>query len=185
MHMIPDRDDLGLAFQDPSKGHFVEMPAMANMGLLHPWHSLRKVETEISLVLPGSLCLQVLVEGLLSACFVGLNFPVFGLEALGATFECQGFLNKVLLAVLLGDAVAEELGRALNDGSNLRIFWRFSLAILFLVVTLGIKHRTHADELQISLKLWCHFCLRKVEPLRSSSRLVLSKVRIVSNCPQI
>lgn len=154
-------------------------------GCCHPWHILTKVETEISLVLPASLCLQVLVEGLLSACFVGLNVPVFGLEALGATFECQCFLDKVLLAVLLGDTVAEELGRTLDDGSNLRIFWRFGLAILFLVVTLGIKHRTHPDELQISLKLWGHFCLREIEPLRSSSRLVLSKVRIVSNCPQI
>lgn len=146
---------------------------------------MTRVDTEISLVLPGSLCLQVLVEGLLSACFAGLNVPIFGLEALGATLECQCLLDEVLLTVLLGDAIAEELGRPFDDSSNLGIFWRFGLAIFLLVVTLGVKHRTHPDELQISLKLCGHFCFREVEPLRSSSRLVLSKVRIVSNCPQI
>jgi hypothetical protein len=47
-------------------------------------------------------------------------------------------------------------------------------------MSLSIKHRSHPDELQISLQLWCHFCLREIEPLRPSSWLVLSKTKIVS-----
>lgn len=135
---------------------------------------------ETSLVLPTSLCLQVLVKSLFTACLGGLDVSVLGLEAFVAALDCEGLLNKVLLAVLLGNATTEEFSRALDNGSDLRKLRRFRSAIVLLVVSLSIKHRAHPDKLQISLQLWCHFCLREVEPLRSSSRLVLSKVKNVS-----
>ena len=141
-----------------------------------PLHRLTKVNTEYSPVLSASLGLQLLVVRLFPAGFGSLNVPVFGLEALGATLQCQCLLDEVLLAILLCNTVAEEFGGTLDDGSDLRVLWWCSLAIFLLVVSVGVKHRTHPDELQISLKLWCHFGLGEVEPLRSGSRLFLSKV---------
>jgi hypothetical protein len=153
-------------------------------GGCHPLHRLTKVDTEHSLILPASLGLQLLVVRLLSAGFGGLNVSIFGLEALGATLQCQCLLNEVLFAILLGNTVAKEFGGTLDDSSDLGVLWWRDLAIFLFVVSVGVKHRTHPDELQISLKLWRHLCLGEVEPLGSGSRLFLSKVKVVSNISQ-
>lgn len=123
--------------------------------------------------------MQVLVERLLSTGFGSLDVPVFLLETLGATLQSQGLFDKVLLAILLGDAVAEELGGALDDGSHLGVLRNIGLAVVLLVVSVRIKHRTHADELKISLELCGQFSLGKVEPSRSSGLFFL-EVALVS-----
>lgn len=135
-----------------------------------------EVNTKYSLVVATSLGLQVLVERLLSTGFGSLNVPVFLLETLGTTLQSQCLFDKVLLAVLLGDTVAEEFSGALNDGSHLRVLRGVGLAVVLLVVSMRIKHRTHADELKISLELCGHFSLGKIEPCRSGIGFFLTGV---------
>lgn len=117
--------------------------------------------------------MQALVESLLAAGLLGLDFAVLGLEAPVLPLQCQSFLDKVLLAVLLGDTAAEELGRALDDGANLRVLGDLGLAILLLVMPFRVKHGTHPDELQISLELCGQLGLGEVEPIGSGGGLVL------------
>lgn len=127
----------------------------------------------ISFDLPVPLGLQALVESLLAAGLLGLDFAVLSLEASVLPLQCQSFLDKVLLAVLLGDTTAEELGRTLDDGTNLRVLGDLGLAILLLVMPLRVKHRTHPDELQVSLELCGQLGFREVEPIGTRGGLVL------------
>lgn len=121
--------------------------------------------------------MQILVERLLAAGFGSLDVLVFSLETFGSTLQGQGLFDEVLLAILLGDAVAEELGGTLNDSSNLRVLRWVGLAVILLVVSVRVKHGTHADELKVSLQLGSHFCLGEVEPLRPSIWLFLIGIR--------
>ena len=150
---------------------------MNNLGL--------EVRTKYSLVVPTSLGLQILVKRFLAAGFGGLDISVFLLETLGSTLQGQCLFDKVLLPILLGDAVAEELCRALNDGSDLRILRWVGLAVVLLVVSVRVKHRTHADELKVSLQLGSHLCLGEIEPLGTCIRLFLIGVKcqcLIKHC---
>lgn len=127
----------------------------------------------ISSDLSISLGLQVLVESLLSTGLGGLDVAVLGLEASVLPLQRQGLLDKVFLAILLGDTTTEELGGTLDDGADLRELGNPGLAILLLVVSLRIQDRTHPNELQISLELRGQLGLGKVEPIGSGGSLVL------------
>lgn len=101
----------------------------------------------ISFHLPIPLGLHALVESLLSTGLGGLDVAVFGLETFVLPLQRQNLLDKVLLAVLLGDTTTKELGGTLDDGADLRKLGDLGLAILFLVMPLRVKHRTHPNEL--------------------------------------
>lgn len=127
----------------------------------------------ISFNLPIPLGLHTFVESLLSTGLGGLDVAVLGLETFVLPLQCQDLLDKVLLAVLLGDTTTEELGGTLDDGADLRELGDLGLAILLLVMSLRVEHRTHPNELEISLELWGQFGLGEVEPIGSGGSLFL------------
>lgn len=105
-----------------------------------------------------------------------MDIPILGLEASVFAFQRHSLLDECLFAVLLDNSATEVLCRTLNDGSDLRELRRFRLATFLLVVSLGVQHRPHSEQLKIPLELWCQLCLRQVKPLRSCGGLVLEGV---------
>lgn len=105
-----------------------------------------------------------------------LDITVLGLEASCLSFQCHCLLHEGLLAILLCNAATEELCGALDDGSHLGEVWWLGFAVFLLIVSLGIQHRTHSNQLQISLEFSGQLCLGKVEPVRSSGGFLLKGV---------
>ena len=117
---------------------------------------------------------------LLAARLRVLNFAILAFEAAIFFFHGQGFLNKVLFTIFIGDTRTEEFGRTFNNRTNLGILGRFCLAAFFFIVAFGIEHISHAQKLEIPLQLWCKDCLGEVKPLWASSGLFLRLKHAVS-----
>ena len=105
-----------------------------------------------------------------------MNVAVLGLEAPVFSLLGHRLGDESLLAVLLGNAAAEELGRALYDGSDLRELRQLGLATFFFVVSLGVQDGAHAQQLQISLEFRGQNGLWEVEPLGSRCGLFLRDI---------
>lgn len=128
-----------------------------------------------SLSLVVSFSPQIVVERLFPTLFCLLNVAVLGCKASVFPLQSHCLCNESLLAILLGDAAAEEFGWAFNDGTDLRELWKLGFSVFFLVVPFGIQNRAHSQQLQISLELSGQLSLWQVEPFRSSGRFLLSR----------
>ena len=103
-----------------------------------------------------------------------LNSIVLRLKALRLLLSSQNILHKGTLALLVREACCEVLGRALDDGADLRKLWDFAFpAVVLLVVSLRVQDRAHAKQLQVSLELGCNHRFWKVEPVGASGGFLL------------
>lgn len=113
-----------------------------------------------------SLFPKTLVVGFLAACFLLLEFGVLLLETAGLLLCGDDFLDKVLLPLLLGNAVVV-FGWPLNYCANLQVFRNVFSRILF-IMPAGIQDIAHPQKLQVSFQLLRHMGFGKIEPIVAS-----------------
>lgn len=131
-----------------------------------------KADHSSLLGIEGALGLKSLVVRLLSACLGSLDVAILSLETASVFLTGEDFVDKGLLAILVVEPAREVLGRTLDDGADVGIFRRSHLAILLLVMSVGIKHVTHLQELKISLQLGSEVGTGHVVPLFAGGGLL-------------
>lgn len=94
-----------------------------------------------------SLRLDSLVVRLLAACFALVNVLVLSLKAAALLLLGNDLLQDGLLAVLLVQTAAVELGGALDDGSDLGESRNAVLRVVLLVMTFGVQNVPHLKKL--------------------------------------
>jgi hypothetical protein len=120
-----------------------------------------------------SLRLEVLVESLLAAAFLGLHLGILLLEAATLLLSGKDLFDESAFAVLVLDSGRQVLRRTLDDGTDLAVLGCLHLAAILLVVAVRVEDVTHLQELQVSLELGCEIGAGKVVPLGTRSCFLL------------
>jgi hypothetical protein len=111
--------------------------------------SLNPLKTACSLFEAFAILLtrKSLVVSFLSTSLSALHVEILVLESARRLLAIKYLIHQSLLSLLILKSSTEELCGSFDDGSHLRKLGKCCLAIVLLVMSLGIKHVSHFQQL--------------------------------------